>query len=63
MTNRQVLLMIAAFVTITLGSFIWYVATWDADKRTSASPTDAPFITLAEIFQPAVPATKTGTIL
>lgn len=55
--------MIAAFVTITLGSFIWYVATWDADKRTSASPTDAPFITLAEIFQPAVPATKTGTIL
>ena len=29
MTNRQVLLLIAAFVTLTLGSFIWYIATWD----------------------------------
>ncbi len=30
MTNRQVLLIIAAFVTLTLGSFIWFIATWDA---------------------------------
>ena len=40
MTNRQVLLLIAAFVALTLGSFIWYIATWDADERTQF---DAPF--------------------
>ena len=34
MTHRQVLLLIAAFVALTLGSFIWYIATWDADART-----------------------------
>ena len=33
MTNAQVLLLIAAFVTLTLGSFIWFIATWDADKE------------------------------
>ncbi|MDX8347452.1 hypothetical protein SLH49_05580 [Cognatiyoonia sp. IB215446] len=33
MTNRQVLLIIAAFVTLTLGSFIWFAATWDAENR------------------------------
>ena len=39
MSNRQVLLLIAAFVAITLGSFIWYIATWDPDERTQL---DAP---------------------
>ncbi|MEL6840209.1 MAG: hypothetical protein AAFP85_13020 [Pseudomonadota bacterium] len=33
MTNRHVLLIIAAFVTLTLGSFIWFIATWDAEKE------------------------------
>ncbi|EBA13166.1 hypothetical protein [Roseobacter sp. CCS2] len=33
MTNRQVLMLIAAFVILTLGSFIWFIATWDADKE------------------------------
>ncbi|WP_439156556.1 hypothetical protein [Yoonia sp.] len=33
MTNRQVLLLIAAFVTLTLGSFIWFIVTWDADTE------------------------------
>ena len=33
MTNRQVLLLIAAFITLTLGSFIWFIATWDADNE------------------------------
>ncbi len=33
MTNRQVLLLIVAFVTLILGSFIWFVATWDATKE------------------------------
>jgi hypothetical protein len=32
MTNRQVLLLIAAFMALTLGSFIWYIATWDSRK-------------------------------
>ncbi len=29
MTNRQILLLIAAFVTLTFGSFIWFIVTWD----------------------------------
>lgn len=29
MNNRRVLLLIAAFVTLTLGSFIWFIATWN----------------------------------
>ncbi|WP_199910663.1 hypothetical protein [Loktanella sp. Alg231-35] len=33
MTNLQVLLLIAAFLTLTVGSFIYYIATWDADKE------------------------------
>ena len=33
MTNRQVLMLIAAFITLILGSFIWFIATWDADKE------------------------------
>ncbi len=35
MTNLQVLLLIAAFLTLTIGSFIWYIATWDSTARTS----------------------------
>lgn len=30
MTNLHVLLLIAAFLTLTIGSFIWFIATWDA---------------------------------
>jgi hypothetical protein len=33
MSKRQILLLIAAFVALTLGSFIWYIATWDAAAR------------------------------
>ncbi|EET48527.1 hypothetical protein [Thalassobium sp. R2A62] len=33
MTNLQVLLLIGAFITLTLGSFIWYIATWDAEAE------------------------------
>ncbi len=35
MTNLQVLLLIAAFLTLTIGSFVWYIATWDSTARTS----------------------------
>ncbi|MGR3467711.1 MAG: hypothetical protein ACU0CI_07500 [Shimia sp.] len=31
MSNRIVLLLIIAFVALTLGSFIWFVATWDRE--------------------------------
>ncbi|WP_375254773.1 hypothetical protein [Yoonia sp.] len=63
MTNRQVLLLIAAFVTVTLGSFIWYVATWDADKRADATSADAPLFILAQKLPPEAPALTTGTLL
>lgn len=33
MTKKKTLLLIAAFVTLTLGSFIWFIATWDADNE------------------------------
>ena len=53
MSNRQVLLLIAAFVALTLGSFIWYIATWDAEARTGSL---APSIILPEILSPKAPA-------
>ena len=34
MTNIQVLLLIAAFLIVTAGSFVWYVATWDQREAT-----------------------------
>ncbi len=67
MTNKQVLLMIAAFVTITLGSFIWYIATWDADARTELIPTNAPLFILADGLRPfpaeTIPRIVSGTPL
>ena len=35
MTKTHILLMILAFVVLTFGSFIWMIATWDADKEPS----------------------------
>ena len=35
MTNAQVLLLIAAFLSLTVGSFVYYIATWDADAEES----------------------------
>ena len=37
MSNLQVLLLIAAFLTLTVGSFIYYIATWDASEREPVS--------------------------
>ncbi|MBE0412410.1 hypothetical protein [Yoonia sp.] len=37
MTNQQVLMLIAGFVFLTFGSFIWFIATWDADAEQSIS--------------------------
>ena len=33
----RTLLMILAAMALTLGSFIWFVATWDADARAPAT--------------------------
>ena len=34
MTGKQItLLAIFAFVTLTLGSFIWFIVTWDPDTE------------------------------
>lgn len=35
MTKGQILALIAAFLVVTLGSFIWYVATWDGAARSA----------------------------
>ena len=37
MTNRQILLAILAFVALTFGSFIWFVATWSPEDEPSLS--------------------------
>ena len=33
MSVKRIMLLIAAFLTLTVGSFIWFIATWDADKE------------------------------
>ncbi|WP_425093423.1 hypothetical protein [Tropicimonas sp. S265A] len=39
---QRTLLIILAFVVLSVGSFIWYIATWDPAERdpVSALPTD-----------------------
>ncbi|HEV8035425.1 hypothetical protein [Yoonia sp.] len=59
MTNRQVLLIIATFVALTLGSFIWYIATWDSRKGGDQTT----LIILPELLPPEAPALATGTKL
>ena len=49
MTNRQVLMLIAAFVTLTLGSFIWFIATWDAGKEEPIGQLTPAFIERATV--------------
>ena len=60
MSNRRVLLLIAAFVALTLGSFIWYIATWDADARVGYLPDAAPAFILALRLPPEASAVFTG---
>ena len=33
MNKRKIMLLIVAFVIVTLGSFIWFIATWDPALR------------------------------
>ncbi len=52
MTNRQVLMLIAAFLVLTLGSFIWYIATWDSRQADAQMP----YFILAEKLTVAIDA-------
>ncbi|MEL6681340.1 MAG: hypothetical protein AAFQ09_01695 [Pseudomonadota bacterium] len=52
MTNRLVLLLIAAFLTLTVGSFIYYVATWEGRDAASLPAS----IILPKILPPEAPA-------
>jgi len=54
MTNAQVLALIAAFLVITVGSFVYYIATWDAAKEESLS------IILPQISPPEAPHLSQG---
>jgi len=38
MTNAQVLIIIAAFLLLTVGSFIWFIATWNAEAEDLTTP-------------------------
>ena len=42
--TQRTLLIILAFVTLTLGSFIWYIATWDPSERAPVSTLPAAFL-------------------
>lgn len=56
MSNRKALMLIAAFVALTLGSFIWYVATWEGRKGQGQSSS----IILPQILPPEAPTRTTG---
>lgn len=42
MSNRQILLLIAAFILLTFGSFIWFVVTWNAEAEPQLGHLGAP---------------------
>ncbi len=59
MSNGQVLLLIAGFLVLTVGSFVWYVATWDK-RSASAQPAS---IILPKILSPkAIPTSERATL-
>ncbi len=43
--NQRILLAIMAFVTLTVGTFIWFIASWDPAKKESLTglPSDIQF--------------------
>lgn len=52
MSTSRILMLIAAFLFLTVGSFIYFVATWDAEKEQPVS------IILPKISPPEAPANK-----
>jgi hypothetical protein len=59
MTNLQVLLLIAAFLALTIGSFIFYITTWDARKAQVLTPV----IVLTDLVPSHAPTSPTGDTL
>lgn len=59
MSNQKVLLLISGFLALTLGSFIWYVATWESRKGGG----ETTFFILPNNLPPEAPALATGTML
>ena len=57
MSNAKVLMLIAAFLCITVGSFIYFIATWDADAEQPVS------IILPQISPPEAPHMSQGAIV
>ena len=59
MTQPQILMLIAGFLLLTIGSFIYFIATWDAEKEQPVS-SNAPTLSLAlvKILPPEAPANK-----
>ncbi len=58
----RTLLLIFAFLALMIGTFIWFVATWDADAEEPVSITDpaAPVFILAIQLPPEAPAPTTS---
>ena len=48
----RTLLLIFAFIGLTVGSFIWFVATWDKDAEEPVSWADTPPFALAQMLIP-----------
>ena len=46
--NQKTLLAIAAFVALCIGSFIWFIATWDATREEPVSRAGSPSHLLAK---------------
>lgn len=59
MTQPQILMLIAAFLLLTIGSFVYFIATWDAEQEqpvSSNAPTRS--LALVKTLPPEAPANK-----
>jgi|TARA_B110000090_G_scaffold155404_1_gene170756 hypothetical protein len=64
MTNLQVLMLIGAFITLTFGSFLWFIITWDAKAEESISSLQTkPALAFSPILPPEVPHAYTRVTL
>lgn len=60
MSKIQIIALIIAFLTLTIGSFVWFIATWDASKEQPiglSTPPQLQFvIILPKVLPPEAPA-------
>ncbi|MFT4742920.1 MAG: hypothetical protein ACI91Z_000894 [Yoonia sp.] len=64
MTNLQVLMLIGAFITLTFGSFLWFIITWDAKAEESISSLQTnPVLAFFQILPPEAPHAYTRVTL